>query len=120
MFLPRHSGDPPDVCPRCPFQRTSGFFIPHNVIVYTSIARSIDVYTFLLTLLQAGGILVRMGRKRLPDDVARRKPLPVRLSPEEQELIRQAAIAEKYPDVSKWVRECLLKRAKRALQKGKA
>lgn len=60
-----------------------------------------------------------MGRKKLPDEMARRKPLPVRLSPTEQELIKQAAIAEGYPDISKWVRDCLLRNAKRALKRPK-
>ena len=75
--------------------------------------------TFFLTGDQAGGILDRMGRKKLPDDEARRKSLRVRLIPEERELIERAAMSEDFPDVSKWARECLLKQAKRALQRAK-
>jgi uncharacterized protein (DUF1778 family) len=50
-----------------------------------------------------------MGRKKLPDDVRREKPLRIRLSPEERELVDTAAGG----NASAWARELLLKAAKK-------
>lgn len=52
-----------------------------------------------------------MGRKRLPDDVRREKPLRIRLSQEERELIDDAAGGA--GKTSNWAREVLVKTAKR-------
>jgi uncharacterized protein (DUF1778 family) len=50
-----------------------------------------------------------MGRKRLPDDDRREKPLRIRLNAEERQLLDKAAAGK----TSSWAREVLLKAAKR-------
>ncbi|HTQ40548.1 MAG TPA: hypothetical protein VMJ32_16095 [Pirellulales bacterium] len=50
-----------------------------------------------------------MGRKKLPADVRRSKPLRIRLSVEEREAIDKAADG----NASNWARKLLLKAAKR-------
>jgi uncharacterized protein (DUF1778 family) len=57
-----------------------------------------------------------MGRKRLPDDERREKPLRIRLTPEERELVDKAA--ESHEETSSgWAREVLLREAAKAAKK---
>jgi uncharacterized protein (DUF1778 family) len=53
-----------------------------------------------------------MGRKKLPDDERREKPLRIRLSPDERELIDRAAEG----NASAWARRVLLQAAKRRVK----
>ena len=54
-----------------------------------------------------------MGRKRLPDDERREKPLRIRLKPEEREEIDSASGGNS----SAWAREVLLKAARKPKKK---
>ena len=57
-----------------------------------------------------------MGRKRLPDRERREKPLRIRLTDEERELIDRAATAASSKS-SAWARAVLLKAAQRQLRR---
>jgi uncharacterized protein (DUF1778 family) len=50
-----------------------------------------------------------MGRKKLPDDIRREKPLRIRLSADEREAVDKAADGK----TSSWARTVLLRAAKR-------
>jgi uncharacterized protein (DUF1778 family) len=58
-----------------------------------------------------------MGRKRLPPEKAREKPLRIRLNAEERRLVDGAAEAEGHRSTSAWAREELLRSAAKALTK---
>lgn len=55
-----------------------------------------------------------MGRKKLPDEIARQKPLRIRLNEEERRMVDEAAEASGFRNTSAWVRKELLRLAKRA------
>jgi len=59
-----------------------------------------------------------MGRKKLPPDEARQKPLRIRLNAEERRLVDGAAEADGYRSTSAWAREELLRLAEKVLAKG--
>ena len=59
-----------------------------------------------------------MGRKRLPPEKAREKPLRIRLNVEERRLVDGAAEADGYRSTSAWAREELLRLASKLLTKG--
>jgi uncharacterized protein (DUF1778 family) len=59
-----------------------------------------------------------MGRKKLPPDKFRQKPLRIRLNPEERQLVDQAAEAEGHRNTSAWARMVLLRLAEKVLTKG--
>jgi hypothetical protein len=52
-----------------------------------------------------------MGRKKLPPDKFRQKPLRIRLNPEERRLVDEAAEAEGHRSTSAWARRGLLRLA---------
>ena len=54
-----------------------------------------------------------MGRKRLPPEKAREKPLRIRLNVEERWLVDEAARRNGFSSTSKWVREELVGLARR-------
>lgn len=57
-----------------------------------------------------------MGRKKLPLDQVREKPLRIRLNTEERRLVDEVARRKGYGSTSKWVREELLRLAQRAMK----
>lgn len=59
-----------------------------------------------------------MGRKKLPPEKAREKPLRIRLNAEERRLVDGAAKAEGHRSTSAWARSELLRLAEKALAKG--
>jgi uncharacterized protein (DUF1778 family) len=59
-----------------------------------------------------------MGRKRLPPEEAREKPLRIRLNAAERRLVDGAAEAEGHRNTSAWVRAELLRLAEKVLAKG--
>lgn len=61
--------------------------------------------------------LTRMGRPALPDEERREKPLRIRLTDEERQLLDQAAEAAGCANTSCWARETLEKAAKRLVKK---
>ena len=98
-----------------------GFFVvrigvPTSIIVATSIVWSIDVATYSVDFLQIRGYTYRMGRKRLPDDVRREKPLRIRLNDEERSLVDSAATALD-ETASEYARRVLLKNATGVMKK---
>jgi len=59
-----------------------------------------------------------MGRKKLPPEQAREKPLRIRLNAEERRLVDGAAEAEGHRSTSAWARRELLRLAEKVLAKG--
>jgi uncharacterized protein (DUF1778 family) len=59
-----------------------------------------------------------MGRKRLPPEEAREKPLRIRLNTAERQMVDGAAAADGQPNTSAWARAELIRLAKRVLDKG--
>jgi uncharacterized protein (DUF1778 family) len=59
-----------------------------------------------------------MGRKKLPPEQAREKPLRIRLNAEERRLVDGAAEAEGQRSTSAWARALLLRWAEKVLAKG--
>lgn len=59
-----------------------------------------------------------MGRKPLPPEKAREKPLRIRLNAEERRLVDGAAEAEGHRNTSAWARMVLLQLATKVLTKG--
>ena len=59
-----------------------------------------------------------MGRKPLPPEKAREKPLRIRLNAEERRLVDGAAEAEGHRSTSAWARKELLRLAGKVLSKG--
>jgi uncharacterized protein (DUF1778 family) len=59
-----------------------------------------------------------MGRKRLPDDERRDKPLRIRLTPEERALVDQAAESHEASSAG-WAREILIREATKATKKSR-
>ncbi|MDZ4686479.1 MAG: hypothetical protein SH850_15530 [Planctomycetaceae bacterium] len=59
-----------------------------------------------------------MGRKRLSDDERRDKPLRIRLTPEERELVDEAAGTHDESSAG-WAREILLREAAKAVKKSR-
>lgn len=60
-----------------------------------------------------------MGRKRLPPEQARQKPLRIRLSAEERRLVDEAAAVEGHHSTSAWARRTLLTQASRRRIQGR-
>lgn len=60
-----------------------------------------------------------MGRPSLPDEERRDKPLRIRLTDEERDLLDKAAEKAGCSNTSCWARETLEKAAKRLVQKGR-
>lgn len=58
-----------------------------------------------------------MGRKRLPPEQAREKPLRIRMNTEERRLVDGVAIAEGHQSTSAWARMVLLRIAGKILAK---
>lgn len=61
-----------------------------------------------------------MGRKKLPPEHARQKPLRIRLNAEERRLVDGAAEAEGHRNTSAWARLMLIRLAEKVLAKGDA
>jgi uncharacterized protein (DUF1778 family) len=61
-----------------------------------------------------------MGRKRLPPEKARLKPLRIRLNEKERRLVDEAAQAKGHRNTSAWARAELLRLAENVLNKGDA
>ena len=59
-----------------------------------------------------------MGRKKLPPEKAREKPLRIRLNVEERRLLDGAAEADGYRSTSAWARDKLLRLAGKVRAKG--
>jgi uncharacterized protein (DUF1778 family) len=59
-----------------------------------------------------------MGRKKLPPEKAREKPLRIRLNAEERQLVDGAAEVDGHRSTSAWAREKLLRLAEKTLRKG--
>ncbi len=59
-----------------------------------------------------------MGRKKLPPELAREKPLRIRLNAGERRLVDGAAEAEGHRNTSAWARMMLLRLAEKILAKG--
>ena len=55
-----------------------------------------------------------MGRKRLPESAKRSKPLRIPLNDAERELVDAAAKTSGYATTARWVRELIVRMAKRA------
>ena len=60
-----------------------------------------------------------MGRKKLPPEKFRQKPLRIRLNPEERRLVDEAAEAEGLRSTSAWARKTLLTQASRGRIQGR-
>jgi hypothetical protein len=60
-----------------------------------------------------------MGRKKLPPEAARQKPLRIRLNPEERRMVEEAAEAEGLRSTSAWARRTLLTQASRRRIQGR-
>lgn len=60
--------------------------------------------------------LTRMGRPQLPDEDRRDKPLRIRLTDEERQLLDDAAKAAGCSNTSCWARETLERAAKRLVK----
>lgn len=58
-----------------------------------------------------------MGRMPLPPDKAREKPLRIRLNAEERRLVEKAAELKGHRSPSAWVRQELLRLARRVVEK---
>lgn len=61
--------------------------------------------------------ITKMGRKRLPDEERRDKPLRIRLTDAEREVIDNAAESAGENSTSRWARDTLLRAAKREQKK---
>lgn len=59
-----------------------------------------------------------MGRKRLPDDERRDKPLRIRLTPEERELVDGAAESQEQASAG-WARDVLIREAAKLAKKSR-
>jgi hypothetical protein len=59
-----------------------------------------------------------MGRKRLPPEKVREKPLRIRMNAEERRLVDGAAEADGHRNTSAWARLELLRLAEKTLSKG--
>ena len=58
-----------------------------------------------------------MGRRKLPPDEIRQKPLRIRLNEEERSLVDKAAEIKDCSGTSAWVRQEILRLARRVVEK---
>jgi len=89
------------------------------VSVATFTIRSIVVATKAVLILEKSvATVTRMGRPPLPDEERREKPLRIRMSDSERDLVKRAA-QELEQSESQWARKILAMAAKRQVDRSK-